>query len=162
MNANTTSDRIIVWRTTASRNARHSKTDAAKSWTLASFVALAYAVSWVWAFPFVAAVDVIEKGVGWPTYCPRLLGPALAAFVVTPAVWGRAGARDLLARMARWRMPLRWWARDLELARFLRRCARSCCSYWQAAQRKWLRPLQRLPRDRCRSRGRGRDPDDFR
>jgi hypothetical protein len=83
------------------------KTGATRFWTLASFVALAYAVSWGWAFPFVAAGDVIEKGVGWPTNFPALLGPALAAFVVTAVVWGRAGVRDLLARMGRWHMPLR-------------------------------------------------------
>jgi uncharacterized protein len=95
------------------------KTGATRFWPLASFVALAYAVSWGWAFPFVAAGDVIEKGVGWPTNFPALLGPALAAFVVTAAVWGRAGVRDLLARMARWRMPLRWWAATLSPLAFL-------------------------------------------
>ena len=86
---------------------------------LASFVALAYAVSWGWTFPLVAVGDVIEKGLGWPTTLPALLGPALAAFVVTAAVWGLAGVRDLLARMARWRMPLRWWAAALSPLAFL-------------------------------------------
>jgi uncharacterized protein len=90
-----------------------------KRWPLASFVALAYAVSWGWAFPFVAVGDVIEKGVGWPTNFPALLGPAIAAFVVTAVVWGRARVRDLLARMARWRMPLRWWAATLSPLAFL-------------------------------------------
>ena len=86
---------------------------------LASFVGLAYAVSWAWMFPFVAAGDVVRKGVGWPTHFPALLGPAVAAFVVTALVWGRAGVRDLLARMARWRMPLRWWAATLSPVAFL-------------------------------------------
>jgi len=95
------------------------KTGASTFWTLAFFVALAYAVSWEWAFPFVAAGDVIEKGVGWPTNSPALLGPALAAFMVTAAVCGRTGVRDLLARMARWRMPLRWWAATLSPLAFL-------------------------------------------
>ena len=80
---------------------------------------LAYAVSWGWTFPLVAAGDVIEKGVGWPTNFPALVGPALAAFVVTALVWGRTGVRDLLARMARWRMPLRWWAATLSPLGFL-------------------------------------------
>jgi membrane protease YdiL (CAAX protease family) len=95
------------------------KTGATWFWPLASFVALAYAVSWGWAFPFVAVGDVIEKGVGWPTNFPALVGPALAAFVVTAAVWGRAGVRDLWAGMARWRMPLRWWAATLSPLPFL-------------------------------------------
>jgi membrane protease YdiL (CAAX protease family) len=85
---------------------------------LVSFVVLAYAVSWAWAFPFVAAGDVVKKGVGWPTHFPALLGPALAALVVT-AVVCRAGVRDLLARMARWRVPLRWWAATLSPLAFL-------------------------------------------
>src|SRR3954454_6778879 len=86
---------------------------------LASFVVLAYVVSWAWAFPFVGAGDVVKKGVGWPTHFPALLGPALAALVVTALVWGRAGVRDLLARMARWRMPVRWWAATFSPLAFL-------------------------------------------
>jgi hypothetical protein len=61
-------------------------TGAIRRWPLASFVVLAYAVSWGWTFPLVAAGDVIEKGVGWPTNFPALVGPALAAFVVTALV----------------------------------------------------------------------------
>ena len=86
---------------------------------LTSFVVLAYAISWGWAFPFVAAGEVVEKGVGWPTNLPALLGPALAAFAVTAVVWGRAGVRDLLTRMAHWRLPLRWWAATLSPLGFL-------------------------------------------
>lgn len=86
---------------------------------LVSFVVLAYAISWVWAFPLVAAGDIIGKGVGWPTNVPALFGPALAAFAVTAVVWGRVGVRDLLARMARWRLPLRWWAATLSPLIFL-------------------------------------------
>jgi membrane protease YdiL (CAAX protease family) len=70
-------------------------------------------------FPIVAAGDVVKKGVGWPTHFPALLGPALAALVVTVLVWGRAGVRDLLARTARWRMPLRLWAATLSPIAFL-------------------------------------------
>jgi membrane protease YdiL (CAAX protease family) len=95
------------------------KTAATWFWPLASFVALAYAISWAWAFPFVAVGDVIEKGVGWPTNFPALLGPALAALVVTALVWGRAGVRDLLARIARWRLPFRWWVPTLSPLAFL-------------------------------------------
>jgi membrane protease YdiL (CAAX protease family) len=88
-------------------------------WLLASFVALAYALSWAWAFPLVAAGDVVEKGVGWPTHIPALLGPGLAAFVATAWLWGRAGVHNLLARMARWRLPLRWWTATVSPLAFL-------------------------------------------
>lgn len=78
------------------------ETGATRFWPLASFVVFAYAVSCAWTFPFVAADAVVEKGVGWPTNFPALLGPALAAFDVTALVWGRAGVRDLLARSISW------------------------------------------------------------
>ena len=86
---------------------------------LASFVALACAFSWAWMLPLVGTGEVVRKGVGWPTHFPALLGPAVAALVVTAVLWGRAGVRDLLARMARWRIPLRWWAATLSPLAFL-------------------------------------------
>jgi hypothetical protein len=47
------------------------------------FFALAYARSWSWSFALVARGDVLRAGAGWPTHLPALLGPAVAAFVVT-------------------------------------------------------------------------------
>ena len=63
---------------------------------LAVFVALAYALSWAWMAPFVLAGDVIEKGSGWPTHFLALLGPMVAAVVVTAWVSGRGGLADRL------------------------------------------------------------------
>jgi membrane protease YdiL (CAAX protease family) len=62
---------------------------------------------------------VIEKGKGWPTHWPALFGPAVAAIVLTAWLSGRAGVLDLLARMSRWRIPLRWWAATLSPLWFL-------------------------------------------
>ncbi len=76
---------------------------------LVVFFALAYALSWLWVIPLAAAHLVVQRGVGWPTHLPALLGPAIAAVVVTAWTTGRPGVRDLGARMARWRVPLRWW-----------------------------------------------------
>ena len=76
---------------------------------LAVFFALSYALSWSWAVPLAAAHLVVRRGVGWPTHLPALLGPAIAAVVVTAWTMGRPGVRDLLARLTRWRVPLRWW-----------------------------------------------------
>ena len=73
------------------------------------FVALAYALSWSWLIPLAAAHLVVRRGVGWPTHLPALLAPAVAAVVVTAWTMGRPGVRDLAARVARWRVPLRWW-----------------------------------------------------
>jgi uncharacterized protein len=76
---------------------------------LVVFFALAYALSWSWVIPLAAAHLVVRRGVGWPTHLPALLGPAVAALVVTAWTMGRPGVRDLGARLARWRVPARWW-----------------------------------------------------
>ena len=76
---------------------------------LVVFFALAYALSWSWAIPLAAAQLVVRRGVGWPTHLPALLGPAIAALVVTAWTMGRPGVRDLGARLVRWRVPVRWW-----------------------------------------------------
>ena len=86
---------------------------------LVVFFALAYALSWSWAIPLAAAHLVVRRGGGWPTHYPALFGPAIAAVVVTAWIMGRPGVRDLLARMARWRVPLRWWLAALSPAAFL-------------------------------------------
>jgi hypothetical protein len=47
---------------------------------------------------------------GRASHFPGLLGPMLAAILVTGIVQGRPGLRDLGSRMVRWRVPLRWYA----------------------------------------------------
>jgi uncharacterized protein len=86
---------------------------------LVAFFALAYALSWSWAIPLAAAHVVVRRGEGWPTHYPLLLGPAIAAVVVTAWTMGRPGVRDLLARIARWRVPARWWLAALTPVAFL-------------------------------------------
>jgi membrane protease YdiL (CAAX protease family) len=86
---------------------------------LAAFFALAYALSWSWAIPLAAVHLVVRQGQGWPTHFPALLGPAIAAVVVTAWTMGRPGVRDLLARIARWRVPIRWWLVAVSPAAFL-------------------------------------------
>jgi uncharacterized protein len=86
---------------------------------LVAFFVLAYALSWSWAIPLAAAHLVVRRGEGWPTHYPMLLAPAIAAVVVTAWTLGRPGVHDLLARIARWRVPLRWWLAALSPAAFL-------------------------------------------
>ncbi|MGZ4516807.1 MAG: nitroreductase/quinone reductase family protein [Mycobacteriaceae bacterium] len=76
---------------------------------LAVFFGLAYALSWAWAIPLAVTGQVVHRGEGWPTHYPSLLGPAIAAFVVTAWSAGRLGVRDLIGRMVRWRVGFRWW-----------------------------------------------------
>lgn len=69
---------------------------------LITFFVLAYVFSWSYWLP------VAFTG-GHLSHFPGLLGPMLAAFVVTQAVRGGPGVRSLLSRMFRWRVPLRWY-----------------------------------------------------
>ena len=62
---------------------------------------------------------MVRRGEVWPTHYPLLLAPAIAAVVVTAWTTGRPGVRDLLARMARWRVPVRWWLAAVSPVAFL-------------------------------------------
>lgn len=74
-----------------------------------SFFVLAYAISWSWWVPLALRGEVVRAGDGWPTHLPGLIGPAIAALIVTATTEGRAGLRDLGRRMVRWRIGVRWW-----------------------------------------------------
>lgn len=86
---------------------------------LVAFFALAYGLSWSWVIPLAAFHQVVHRGEGWPTHYPALLGPLIAAVVVTAWTMGRPGLRDLLARMVRWRAAVRWWLWAVSPAAFL-------------------------------------------
>src|SRR4051812_19073095 len=74
-----------------------------------SFFVLAYAISWSFWIPMAVRGGVVTAGDGWPTHLLGLLGPAVAALVVTALTEGRRGLTDLIVRMGRWRGPGRWW-----------------------------------------------------
>ena len=87
--------------------------------SLVLFFVLAYAISWAWAIPLAVTGQVVARGQGWPTHYPSLLGPAIAAVVVTALTLGRPGLRDLLGRLLRWHVPVRWWLAALSPLAFL-------------------------------------------
>jgi membrane protease YdiL (CAAX protease family) len=74
------------------------------AWTrqhrLTAFFGLAFAMSW-WSWPFYAVGLAPVPFFSW--------GPLLAALIVIGLTEGRAGYRDLLARLTRWRVGWRWW-----------------------------------------------------
>lgn len=76
---------------------------------LMTYVVLAYILSWSWWIPMAITGATTRPGQGWPTHLPGLLGPAVAAFLVTAVVSGRAGVRELAARTFRRRIPGRWY-----------------------------------------------------
>lgn len=77
---------------------------------LAAYLVLAYAVSWGWWWPLSVAAEPVRAGTGWPTHLPGLLGPAIAAAVVTALTEGRSGLARLGARCARVTVGGWWWA----------------------------------------------------
>jgi membrane protease YdiL (CAAX protease family) len=44
------------------------------------------------------------------TYMATLLGPSVAGIILTGLVYGKAGFRELLSRLLRWRVGARWYA----------------------------------------------------
>lgn len=70
---------------------------------VAAFFVVAIGLSWSYWIP-VAVLDL-----GW-SHFPGLLGPAVAAVVVTAATEGLPGLRRLAAGLVRWRVPARWYA----------------------------------------------------
>lgn len=82
---------------------------AMSRYPLAWFFALACLLTWSQWVPLAVAGRVVDVGPS-PSHFPGLWGPCVAAFVVTLGTQGRAGALDLLRRMARWRVALRWYA----------------------------------------------------
>jgi membrane protease YdiL (CAAX protease family) len=66
------------------------------------FFVLACTFSWSYWIPLALSGSSVERGDGWPTQLPGLLGPMLAAFAVVALTDGRPGVRDLLGSMARW------------------------------------------------------------
>ena len=77
---------------------------------LIAFFVLAYALTW----PLIPLVSVSPL---WGF--PALFGPALAAVIVAAITDGRAGLRDLLSRLVRWRVGTRWYAVALGLPMLL-------------------------------------------
>ena len=69
---------------------------------LGAFYLLTFALSWAYWVPDMLAGSHLS-------HFPGLLGPAIAAIVITWLTRGRAGLRDLGWRMLRWRVPARWY-----------------------------------------------------
>jgi membrane protease YdiL (CAAX protease family) len=74
---------------------------------IAAYLVIAFALTWAAWIPLALGTQTAEPGVGWPSHMPGLLGPALAAVIVTWLIEGRGGLTDLWGRMTAWRIA--WW-----------------------------------------------------
>ena len=70
-----------------------------------AFLVMVYAIAWTLQF----AAFQLGLSFRLGTSISVIFGLALPAFLVTSATSGRAGVRDLLGRVFRWRVGLRWY-----------------------------------------------------
>jgi membrane protease YdiL (CAAX protease family) len=80
-----------------------------------SYYALVFAISWGGILTIVAPGGIPGEPEDVARLFPLTLaalfaGPSVAGVVMTALVSGRAGLRELLARLGRWRVGAAWWA----------------------------------------------------
>jgi hypothetical protein len=76
--------------------------------SLVAYSVLAYALSWCAFVPLALSARGVLGGVPSWLHFAGAFGPLLAAFMVTGATRDVTGLRELLWRMARWRIGLGW------------------------------------------------------
>lgn len=74
-----------------------------------SYFILAFSLSWAVWIPMALAGARVHEGQAWPTHVAGLFGPMAAALIMSAVVAGGPGVRDLLHRMARWRVARQWY-----------------------------------------------------
>src|SRR5829696_8880315 len=87
-----------------------------KSRPLLCYYALVFAISWGGVLLVIGGPNAIpateeqfERLLPFAILA-LLAGPPVAGILLTGLLYGRAGLRDLLARMTRWRVGARWYA----------------------------------------------------
>ena len=82
---------------------------------LPTYFALTFAISWGGILMVIGPGGIlgtkeVSEGLMPFVYLATLLGPSLAGILLTGLVDGRAGFRELLSRLLRWRVGARWYA----------------------------------------------------
>lgn len=78
-----------------------------KRYSLITFFALAYALTWLAWLPLALRGPVYGDRLSYLHFLGSL-GPLLSAFAVTGLVSGQSGIRELLGRVFRWKVPVAW------------------------------------------------------
>jgi membrane protease YdiL (CAAX protease family) len=82
---------------------------------VATYFALTFAISWsgvlILGIPRGMPITNEQFQKLWPVVLlPYFFGPSIASILLTGLVYGRAGLRELLSRLLRWRVGARWYA----------------------------------------------------
>jgi membrane protease YdiL (CAAX protease family) len=86
-----------------------------KSRPVLAYFALTFAISWGGILMVIGPGGIlgtreVSEGLMPLVYLATLLGPSVAGILLTGLVDGRAGFRELLSRLFRWRVGARWYA----------------------------------------------------
>jgi len=86
-----------------------------KKYPVLTYYALTFAISWggvlVLGAPYGMPTTSEQSAKLWPiVFLPYFFGPSIASIFLTGVVYGRAGLRELLSRLIRWRVGVRWYA----------------------------------------------------
>ncbi|HEY0493621.1 MAG TPA: type II CAAX endopeptidase family protein [Candidatus Dormibacteraeota bacterium] len=76
---------------------------------LVGFFVIAYGLSWAVWVPMALAGARVYKGQPWPSHVPGMFGPIAAGLIMSAAVAGTLGIRQLVRRMFQWRVAKRWY-----------------------------------------------------
>jgi membrane protease YdiL (CAAX protease family) len=77
---------------------------------LVAFTLLAYGLSWVVQVPLaLQALGLLMPRIPFALHYLSGFGPLLAAFIVTWKISGKEGLRELLGRLTKWEVGLKWW-----------------------------------------------------
>ena len=78
-----------------------------KQHSLAAYFILAFTGSWlIWGLMIASAQRIVSIPFNW--WLLGAFGPLAAALIITGIAGGRAGVRELVERMFRWRVGIRW------------------------------------------------------
>jgi len=91
-----------------------------KKYPVATYFLITFLISWGGSVLFLGGTDQITSGLSDAPFLPLYLitvgGPFLAGIILTGICNGKQGYRELLSRLFKWHIPVRWYAFALLIA----------------------------------------------